>query len=271
MRRRAPVCLVGLLWLAVGAVVGSACGGSADNTERAGSQGAGARDGEDVVTIAVYSDEEVGVDALVDSDLADRHPFVRYRTVEEHDAEMFAELDNFRFLPAERRDRIFFEQEVNVVLWAAREARPEEIERIETLLFDAFYDSLDLCAERSEFPDIRLYLEEDGGYYPVWPEEEAQRHGITVDEFLDLRHECSKFAATYPALDTEYRDELLKTRRDYYLEELRLWMVDNPGLVVPLDYENSVNQPYQDYVREVCRAEAEDPEACVREEGVSFP
>ena len=269
MRRRVPVCLVGLWWLAIGAVAASGCAGSVDDAARADGQEVDARDRENVAKIAVYSDEEVGVSALVDSDLADRHPFVRYRTVEEHDDAMFAELDNFRFLPVEKRDRIFFEQEVNVVLWAAREARPEDIERIERSLFDVFYASLDLCAERSEYPDIKLYLEDDGEYYPVWPEEEAQRHSITVDEFLDLRHECHKFAASYPVLDPEHRDELLKIRSGYYLEILRLWMADNPELVVPLDYENSVNQPYQDYVREVCM-EVEDPEGCAREEGVSF-
>ena len=271
MGRRVVVYLVGLLWLAGGIVAGSACSGLVVDAERTGGQGTGTRDGENAPAINVYSDEEIGVDALVDSDLAEIHPFVRYRTVEEHDDEMFADWDDFHFLPVEKRDRLFFEQEVNLVLWTAREARPEEIERIEMLLFDAFYDSLDLCAEESEYPDIQLYLEEGGEYYPVWPEGEAQRNGISVDEFLDLRHECSKFAVSYPVLDPEYRDELLKTRRDYYLEVLRSWMAGNPGLVVPLDYENSVNHPYQDYVRRVCTAEADDPEACAREAGVSFP
>lgn len=265
------VCLVGLLWLGVGAVVGSACSGSAEDIERTGGQGSGARDDENAAMIVMYSDEEIGVETFVDSYLAEIHPFVHHRTVEEHDDEMLADWDDFLFLPVERRDRLFFEEEVFLVLWTAKQARPAEIERIETLLFDAFYDSLDVCAERSEYPDIQLYLEEDGEYYPVWPEEEAQRHSITVDEFLDLRHECSKSSASYPVLDREYRDELLKARRDYYLKILRLWLADHPELVVPLDYENSVNQPYQDYVREVCTAEAEDPGACAGEVGVTFP
>ena len=47
-------------------------------------------------------------------------------------------------------------------------------------------------------------------------------------------------------------------------------MRDNPEMVVPLRSEQSVNQPYQDYVREACQA-ADDPEECIRQEGVSLP
>lgn len=276
MTRRIPVWIAGLWWLVVGAVAGLACSGSVEDIERTGAQGADARSSgevqrsENAPEITTYSDEEVGVDALVDSYLADRHPLVRYRTVEEHDDETYAELESFRFLPVEQRDRIHFEMNVSMLFQAVKLNRPEEIERTEKTLFDAFYDSLDLCAERSEYPGIRLFLEEEGDYYPIWPEDEAQRHGIAVDEFLDLRHECHKFAASYPVLDGEHRDELLRTRRDYYLEFLRLWMRDHPEMVVPLDYENSVNQPYQDYVREQCM-ETEDPEGCARGEGVSYP
>ena len=280
MTRRIPVWLVGLWWLAVGAVMGLACSESVDNTERTGAQEADAQsswntdNSEDMPKTAVYSDEEVGVDDLVDSYLADRRPLVGYRTVEEHDDATYAELESFRFLPVEQRDRVHFEMNVSMLFQAVKLSRPEEIEQAEETLFDAFYDSLDLCVENSEYPDIELYREEDGDYFTVRSteavEEAAQRHGITVDEFLDFRHECHKFAASYPSLDREYRDELLRTRRDYYLEFLRLWMRDHPEMVVPLDYENSVNQPYQDYVRQQCM-ETEDPEACARGEGVSYP
>ena len=40
-------------------------------------------------------------------------------------------------------------------------------------------------------------------------------------------------------------------------------------MVVPMTYEQSVNHPYQDYVREVCLA-TDDPEECARQEGVSL-
>ena len=280
MTRRVPVYLVGLWWLVVGAVAGLACSGSVDNAERTGAQGIDAQhsgevqDGQNAPETTVYSDEEVGVEALVDEELADRRVFVRHRTLDESWDEQDSDWDSFHFLPVEKRDRLFFEQQVDMLFWGVREIRQEEIERIERTLDRAFYDSLDMCVERSEYADIELYREEDGDYFSVRSveavEEAARRHGIAVDEFLDLRHECHKFAASYPVLDGEYRDELLKVRRDYYLEFLRLWMRDHPEMVVPLDYENSVNQPYQDYVRQQCM-ETEDPEACARGEGVSYP
>ncbi len=180
--------------------------------------------------------------------------------------------EDFRSLSPEARDRDHFEQVVKLVFFGASEAMPPKVERAVSLLRDAFYDSLDLCSTQSRWPDIRLYYYDDG-YYLISAEmfeSYQEQYGMTGDDFDDFQHECHKFAASYPSLDREYRDELLKTRRDYYLEFLRLWMRDNPEMVVPLDYENSVNQPYQDYVRRQCM-EAEDPEGCARGEGVSYP
>ena len=61
-----------------------------------------------------------------------------------------------------------------------------------------------------------------------------------------------------------------KDRRVMALLVSQLEERDNRELVVPLDYENSVNQPYQDYVRRECMA-TEDPQECARGEGVSYP
>ena len=224
-----------------------------------------------VLGSGAYTEEEIGVEALVANYFVDRpsRALTRYRTYEEYDEASLSD-DGLRSLSAEAKDRAWFEQSVRLLLLGAGEVMPLEVESASDELWHAYYASLDLCAERSEYPDMRLYVLEDGGYSGVSVNDEAQRLSITVDEFLDLHHECHKFAALYPVLDPEHRDELLKVRSGYYLEIVRLWMADNPELVVPLDYENSVNQPYQDYVREVCM-EAEDPEGCAREEGVSFP
>ena len=208
----------------------------------------------------------------MDGYLADRFGDVlaRYRTYEEARLAEEASDENFQSLSAEARDRAFFEQAVRFLFFAAGEAMPPEVGSAVDELYDAFHDSLDLCAERSRWPEVELYRLEDGGYLPVWsPQEEADRLEVSLDEYLDFRHECHKFAASYPALDREYRDELLKIRRDYYLEVLRLWMRDNPEMVVPMTYEQSVNHPYQDYVREICRS-ADDPRECASSEGVTL-
>ena len=210
------------------------------------------------------------MESLVDEFLANRHPLVHYRTYEDHDRAQNSKRDLSSLSP-EELDRAYFEQAVRLLLVFGDEAMSPSVKSAYDTLWDAFYRSLDLCAMNSQYPDARLYEYEDGGYYPVWsPEDESDRLGMTLEQYLDFRHECNKFAASYPALDDEHRDELLKTRRDYYLEILRSWMRDHPEIVVPLMPDQNSNQPYQDYVREACQA-AEDPEDCIRYEGVSLP
>ena len=219
-----------------------------------------------------YTEEEIGVGLLVDEYLADRFgsDLTRYRTYEESWEADEAADNEFGSLSVEARDRAFFEQTVQLVFFAAGEAMPPAVESVVAILRQAFYDSLDLCSVRDEWPDFPLYLFENDRYYSTSEDQYESflaRSRMTADEFLDLRHECYKFAASYPALDRDYRDELMQTRRDYYLEVLRLWIRDHPERVVSMTYEQSVNHPYQDYVREICRA-SDDPQECARSEGV---
>ena len=221
---------------------------------------------------AGYTEDEIGTEILVDDRLKSRHILARYRTYEDHRLASVAKND-LRSMSPGARDRAYFEQAVRLLFLGADDAMPAEVSDADQELWDAFYRSLDLCVERSVWPEARLYrLGTDGYYYdPSWATVQSyqQQYGITLDEFIDFEHECNKYAASYPALDREYRDELLRIRRDYYLEVLRLWMRDNPEMVVPMTYEQSVNHPYQDYVREVCLA-TDDPEECARQEGVSL-
>ena len=220
---------------------------------------------------AGYTEDEIGTEILVDEKLARRHIRARYRTSE--DAHLAAAAANdLSSMSPEARDRAYFEQAVRLLFLGADDAMPAEVSDASDELWHAFYRSLDLCIARSNLPEIELYRLEEGLYYSMSAfqfESAMDRYGLTLDELLDIRHECHKFAALYPALDREYRDELLRIRRDYYLEVLRLWMRDNPEMVVPMTYEQSVNHPYQDYVREVCLA-TDDPEECARQEGVSL-
>ena len=218
-----------------------------------------------------YTEEEIGLDYLVNEYIAGDHILARYRTYEDH-REASSAAGDFRSLSVEERDRVIFEQAVQLLLLAADEALPPEVEAASDEMWHAFYRSLDLCVERSEWPEAKLYEVVSDGYisgsYEVF-EAAQQLYGMTLDEFIDFEHECHKFAATYPALDREYRDELLERRRGFYLERLRSRLRDNPEMVVPMTYEQGVNHPYQDYVREICQT-TEDPQECARQEGVSF-
>ena len=217
-----------------------------------------------------YSEEEIGIDSLVDNYIIDHHipTLAHFRTYEA----ALAEIQEWDSQSPLWRDRFFFELRAAWQLITADEARPAEVEKAIITLRDAFYQSLDICVESSQWPEIKLYSELQDGYIPVTKDELTSyqdRYGMTLDEFLDFRHECHKYAATYPALNSVHRDELIKIRRDYYTESLREWILANPETVVPIDYENSINHPYVDYLRLAC-LEEEDPEECARSEGITL-
>ena len=115
------------------------------------------------------------------------------------------------------------------------------------------------------WPGVQLYdvSQELGEQY-------ERDYGLTLEMFLDLRHECSKYAATYPTLDPGYRDELLAKRRAHYMKVGRDWIAANPELVVPVEHHEGDNHPHEDSVIEAC-LEFDDPEACAREERVTLP
>ena len=214
-----------------------------------------------------YTEEEIGISDIVDDYINDDHFLVHYRTHEAHTAADLAKIES-EWEPGSplARDRILFENRARWVLRMADEERPLEVETAVNTLQKAFYQSLDICTERSQWPEIKFYTESSNGYIL----KSFQNHYImTLDEFLDFRHECHKYAADYPTLNPLHRDELIKIRRDYYTESLREWMLTIPETVVPIDYENSINHPYVDYLRLVCLEEG-DPEECARSEGITL-
>lgn len=273
---RVGLCLVLLVG---GAVACSESGNASPDSDASESLGdswverAAGQRSDDSQLFAGYTEDEIGTEILVGEKLARRHTLARYRTFEEADLADVAANDVSSMSP-EARDRAYFEQAVRWLLLGADDAMPTEVSDASDELWHAFYRSLDLCVERSEWPEAELYYTvEDGGYMSVmYPEFQSylQQDEMTLDEFIDFKHECHKFAVTYPALDREHRDELVRAKREYYLKVLRLWMRDNPEMVVPMTYEQSMNHPYQDYVREICRT-TDDPQECARSEGVTLP
>lgn len=245
--------------------------GASESSDGSWVERAAEQDSDGSGLFAGYTEDEIGTEIVVDEKLARRHRLARYRTYEEANLAEVAANDVSSMSP-EARDRAYFEQAVRWLFFGADEAMPAGVSDASDELWHAFYRSLDLCVERSEWPEAKLYSVGVNGYMAGSFEEfesYQQLYGMTLDEFIDFEHECHKFAASYPALDREYRDELLRIRRDYFLEVLRLWMRDNPEMVVPMTYEQSVNHPYQEYVREVCRA-SDDPRECARSEGVTL-
>ena len=206
-RSRWGVALVGVLIVAV-SVSSTACSGQ-DSPQQ-------------------YSIEELALDILVDEYAESVNPFARYRTAQERQE---ADAQGDRLDGSEyERERTFFETRINMILVGAGDTLPSDVARGSGVLHDALNEAKDQCATEKGWPGLQLYdISQEMG------EQYERDYGLTLDMLLDLRHECSKYAATYPTLDPQYRDQLLAKRRDHYMQAVRDWIAANPELVVPVE------------------------------------
>ena len=190
-----------------------------------------------------YSDEELGLQEVVENEIIMYSLWVaRYRTVDDWDRDLG---DPFFDHPFEgsghELERAFFEHNLGLVMLAAGEKLPPDVSNHGGVLHDAEEAAMDQCAAGAGYPGVQVY--------DVAPDVVAQYerdYGLTLEMFLDLRHECGKYAATYPTLDPAYRDELLAKRRAHYMAFVRDWMAANPDQVVPIEYHEGANTPYAD-------------------------
>ena len=164
----------------------------------------------------LYSSEELAVEEIVEDHLNHELPFALYRTIDE-----WMKASSERSQPlvgtGHERERNFFESQVRIVLSAAGETLPPDVARGSGVLHDAEYEAMDECAADAGWPGVQLYdVSQQLG------EEYEREFGLTLNQFLDLRHECAKHAATYPTLDPVYRDELLARRRAHYMGSSRM-------------------------------------------------
>lgn len=65
----------------------------------------------------------------------------------------------------------------------------------------------------------------------------AESLGFTRDELLDLRHACSRYAATLPLLEDDVREDLVRMLRQHYLDAVRAWLGENPLVTDPIGPE----------------------------------
>lgn len=209
-----------------------------------------------------YTDEELGLDELVENQMiAGSLSFARYRTIEEMDQD----LPDPAAGSGHERERNIFEVKIGVMLAVAGDTLPPDVARGSGVLHDAENDAMDECAADAGWPGVQLYdVSQDMG------EQYERDYGLTLEMFLDLRHECAKYASTYPTLDPDLRDELLSTRRVHYMEIAREWIAANPDQVVPVEYHEGANRPFEDQMILAC-LETDNPEECARAERVTLP
>ena len=201
-----------------------------------------------------YSEEELAFDGFVEEYMKGTVPFSRYRTFDER-------TDPSRDDPGgsgHERERNFFEATLRLVMHTASDSLPADVARGSGVLHDAGDEAMDECAAEAGWPGVQLYdvSQELGEQY-------ERDYGLTLDMLLDLRHECSKYAITYPTLDPEYRDELLAKRRAHYMKAVRDWIAATPELVVPVEHHDGDNHPYEKRWVRFCKQE-EDPQDCAR-------
>ena len=189
-----------------------------------------------------YSDEELGLQEIVENEiLVSSLWFARYRTVDDWNRDFGDPFFDDPKGSGHELERAFFEHNLGLVMLAAGEKLPPDVATGSGVLHDAEEAAMDQCAADAGYPGVQVYdvSQQMGERY-------ERDYGLTLEMFLDLRHECGKHAASYPTLDPAYRDELLAKRRDHYMAFVRDWMAANPDQVVPIEYHEGANTPYTD-------------------------
>lgn len=116
--------------------------------------------------------------------------------------------------------------------------RPTEL----GVLQAAFFEALEQCRRDSPWPEVKLFIMGDGyagDYLPDFIERDSD---ISAFEYRELLHVCGRYAATYPSLDPEQRDELLAPQRARYAQTV-LDVLDNllPVVEIPPEYQDEID------------------------------
>lgn len=157
-----------------------------------------------------YTDEDI--EALVDDFILDLNADARYRTPDERRAAE-EEFDRWLSFDATQVERLqyLFELSVETRMLQGYHTLPAAVGEGGELE-QAFEKALNDCAAEAGWPDIDLKNKSMSHARKL----EAER-GLPLDAQLELAHECSKVAETYPTLTPERRAELLEMRRNHYL------------------------------------------------------
>lgn len=170
-----------------------------------------------------YSDEELGLYELIDEIVFFRPYFAQGRTLDEV-ADRRGELWDYAHYEAtgHERARLLFEFDIESAVLIAFRDLPTDLGEGGSLV-QAYYEWMTHCVADAGFPDV--VLDPDTQHeVPIYEAEDEQLEAyesatrFTRDEFYDLRFDCALRAASFPTLDPERRDEMLRRVRTYYLQ-----------------------------------------------------
>lgn len=187
-----------------------------------------------------YTDDELGLPSLIDSVVFNTPVYIRFRTAEEAVAfdtrrdERIAALE-----PGHERERLAFEREIEDAVYSAYGFLPSDL-GAGGLLELAFVESMRECAADAGYPDINPMgaSEDERAHY-------AAEFGLSSNAFYDLRHECARWAASYPTLDSELRDEMLNRVRKHYLQAVHDHLRDYDIAEVPVELSDWATDPIE--------------------------
>lgn len=132
--------------------------------------------------------------------------------------------------------------EANVLYYASGEGASLAQDGGSAVLHDAFFAALEECGRNSLWPDVELFVIGDGRGYDVFPELVESTFGMTHYEFQQLKHECGRYAASYPSLDEARRDELLAPQREHYARAVLEGLAADSHVEVPARYRAEFNK-----------------------------
>ena len=262
-RRWLPVAATAVVLVAVLVWLGLTLIGSDTEPSDRGRGSADAGDDGVVLPGRRYSDAELGIWEVFEEQIAP--DYARFRSPQ--DATEYNE-EKVRYMMYEavghERERMWFENNLASVYWGAFDELPADL-GVGGLLDQAFEEAMDRCAAAAGWPDVMLY---DVSQSDVEAFEEQV--GLTLDGFLDLRHECAKEAASYPALEPAVRDGLLVRLREHYRAAVHEYLREFPDAEVPLVDHPGARRPLEERLIDTC-LKGPDPVPCAEEYRVELP
>ena len=133
-----------------------------------------------------------------------------------------------------------FENEVLYHAGAATSSIPES--GGSRVLHDMFFGALEECGRASRWPEVELFVLHEGRGYDVLPDIVEPTLGLSYYEYQQLKHQCARYAATYPGLDETVRDEFLGPQRQHYAHAVVEGLAANPHIEVPERYRGEFDE-----------------------------
>lgn len=98
------------------------------------------------------------------------------------------------------------------------------------VLHEEFFAVLEECGRESRWPDVELFVMAYGQGYDIVPDDVEPMFGLSYFEYQQLKHECARYAATYPGLDEAVIELTVRSKGGDIVSGVPGW---NPGKLSP--------------------------------------